>query len=228
MKSSVPCKSCGWAKRGQKQCTVCAARYCDATCQKTDWKRHKKICFPRHEQRVKGYVDSEGANCDTVRITNERFDGPFLSECPVASRLRCLLCCSLFNNAGDMEWEHSRLIRRPRKQQPRTPCQIRDCPEPASHTKIFYNRCQKCDIKSALPCQVSWLERSACRARQIASFYTFLLCVPSWLPRDIRKLLWKSYLYHDCNDARLIDEVYRPDKTGHTFFGHSDMMIEAE
>ena len=50
MDISNKCQTCG--KEGTKKCTSCRrVAYCDAVCQKADWKEHKKICFP------------EGATC---------------------------------------------------------------------------------------------------------------------------------------------------------------------
>ena len=45
MDISKQCRTCG--KEATKKCTGChSVAYCDALCQKADWKEHKKSCFP--------------------------------------------------------------------------------------------------------------------------------------------------------------------------------------
>lgn len=55
MECPYQCETSG--KETMKRCTQCrCVAYCDSECQKSDWKQHKKVCFPS----VRGFEEPFG------------------------------------------------------------------------------------------------------------------------------------------------------------------------
>ncbi|KAI1398715.1 hypothetical protein F4819DRAFT_467556 [Hypoxylon fuscum] len=51
--ASKMCLGCGEKKSVLQRCGRCKmARYCNSTCQRTDWSTHKKVCYPREHIRT--------------------------------------------------------------------------------------------------------------------------------------------------------------------------------
>ncbi len=89
------CTSCKKSPEKLRACGTCKkVRYCDATCQKIDWARHKEICQP-----IEAPKEAKAHHCATCKKSSEK-----LKVCGTCKKVRyCDVACQKKDRATHKE-----------------------------------------------------------------------------------------------------------------------------